>query len=799
MPGSPPASLALSPCPRAKEESPPSSTSFVYPPLDHSKSQFRVLQLAPGDPDDEITATIAIYSLRTLPDKYDDEPHLSELKAISEHLATAISTGTEVQLEELLRWERLHTELNEAYMMTFWDSWTTTTDSVPLPKTILRMKEMRTHFIDQLQRFQSISCEVDALQALINRLESIFPRSTSEEERWEPDPQRCRFYIAVSYCCGDQTIQELITLNNARVQIPASAARALRALRKRDLSLPFWIDALCIDPSNPKERSHQVLLMSKIYSTANHVLVRLENESESVIDLLLASELKLQHLRSCGPIQYDPGMLFEADSDISESLRDAGREYLALLLVYLKQPWFSRLWVYQEVLLSQEVWFHLGRLVVTWSYIRTAIEYYERFPLALGWRNGVNVNFLGPASPWCRRSLFDSTDIRSNSAQENIPFKYTPPSLTELLLDTIPLKCLDPRDKVYALLGLTSWSTQKKTLPAELEPDYTLPVGECMRNATLAAIRENTSLQCLTLPVWTKRKPSWVVPWHELEFSRNVSPDTTTAFQYDVRSLMPDCSGGRIVNMDILRQPNKLDSLFLEGYRVGRILQMSTAIELQDVEGLCFELRLRKVLQGLLGLLEGCQSQSSDITVIFMLALWRRVLEPSAFDSFDFGDTEALQKDVTAELGEKDVEDHVALGEQSRCHPDEGRRLRRLIDRLQVESHTTLDHESSLVKSSTKWNARYTDELDCSILNSRFYMHTVERSRDVRLITGYGPKDIQIGDEVIMLHGSKAPVVLRPEQSWWLWVGPSLPFMPELFTASCSEDAIEVFEIQRGS
>jgi hypothetical protein len=78
------------------------------------------------------------------------------------------------------------------------------------------------------------------------------------------------------------------------------------------------------------------------------------------------------------------------------------------------------------------------------------------------------------------------------------------------MLWTVPFSCLDPRDEVYALLGLTSWSTYRKKFSAELEPDYTLPIGECMRNATLAAIGEETSLECLTLPVWTKQRPTWV-------------------------------------------------------------------------------------------------------------------------------------------------------------------------------------------------------------------------------------------------------------------------------------------------
>lgn len=48
---------------------------------------------------------------------------------------------------------------------------------------------------------------------------------------------------------------------------------------------------------------------------------------------------------------------------------------------------------------------------------------------------------------------------------------------------------------------------------------------------------------------------------------------------------MPDCSGGRRVDTDILQRPNKLDSLFLEGYRFGKVSKVSQLIDMQKVEG----------------------------------------------------------------------------------------------------------------------------------------------------------------------------------------------------------------------
>jgi hypothetical protein len=174
----------------------------------------------------------------------------------------------------------------------------------------------------------------------------------------------------VSYCCGDQTILEDINLNDVSVQIPASAARALRGIR-RDQILNVWIDAVCINPGDPNERTHQVLLMSNIYSSACQTFVWLESEGEEAENLLTAGALDCQQQlqRHDLSVTTDLKALIYGDSELPESVRDAAWKLFASLLVYLKQPWFSRLWVYQEVLLSQKVWFQAGPVKLTWAII----------------------------------------------------------------------------------------------------------------------------------------------------------------------------------------------------------------------------------------------------------------------------------------------------------------------------------------------------------------------------------------------------------------------------------------------
>jgi len=70
----------------AKETSPSDPSPFVYPVLDRSKSQFRVLTLEPGNPGDDLTVAIATHDLLALPQKYNHELHLTQLAAIHENL-----------------------------------------------------------------------------------------------------------------------------------------------------------------------------------------------------------------------------------------------------------------------------------------------------------------------------------------------------------------------------------------------------------------------------------------------------------------------------------------------------------------------------------------------------------------------------------------------------------------------------------------------------------------------------------------------------------------------------------------
>ena len=57
----------------------------------------------------------------------------------------------------------------------------------------------------------------------------------------------------------------------AKVNVTCNLESALRHLRKQDVDIHIWADALCINQSDVSEKALQVRLMSQIYGNEKHV------------------------------------------------------------------------------------------------------------------------------------------------------------------------------------------------------------------------------------------------------------------------------------------------------------------------------------------------------------------------------------------------------------------------------------------------------------------------------------------------------------------------------------------------
>jgi hypothetical protein len=87
-------------------------------------------------------------------------------------------------------------------------------------------------------------------------------------------------YHRLSYTWGTGGAASELTLNGQLFPIRKNLEDALRSLRSEISKTTLWIDAICIDQENVRERSRQVACMHQIYEKADVVLVWLGEADE---------------------------------------------------------------------------------------------------------------------------------------------------------------------------------------------------------------------------------------------------------------------------------------------------------------------------------------------------------------------------------------------------------------------------------------------------------------------------------------------------------------------------------------
>ena len=96
--------------------------------------------------------------------------------------------------------------------------------------------------------------------------------------------QRTHLYEALSYVWGDphEILPIYVGENRLQLLITVNLHAALSRLRDHSFERIMWVDAICINQDNPKERGQQVQLMAKIYSNAHRVIVWLGEEAVEI-------------------------------------------------------------------------------------------------------------------------------------------------------------------------------------------------------------------------------------------------------------------------------------------------------------------------------------------------------------------------------------------------------------------------------------------------------------------------------------------------------------------------------------
>jgi len=271
-------------------------------------------------------------------------------------------------------------------------------------------------------------------------------------------------FEAISYAWGSHIPACYLhdAKSNSLVHITESLYLALKAMRYRDRSRILWADAVCINQSDNDEKSHQVKNMGSIYTTARRVMVWLGNEDFSEAFKALEGLEKASN----------NGM-----STANLELTDPVDNVMEAVLRIIGTPWFTRLWTIQEFVLAKDVRFCAGNQHISDEALDNAIN-------NVSFEDG-RLNITSSFAPESYNNFARVCNLFNFRATwHNFPYPSSQGmSLYECCrwVHTIPPKCADERDMIYALLGLVQE-------PPKIVPNYNLTVTEAFLEFTWSEI-----------------------------------------------------------------------------------------------------------------------------------------------------------------------------------------------------------------------------------------------------------------------------------------------------------------------
>ena len=381
-------------------------------------------------------------------------------------------------------------------------------------------------------------------------------------------------FTTLSYCAGDPKKTETIVVNGLEFNAFSNLGHALRQVRhfwkeKYDTQeLLLWTDQVCINQSNPNERSHQVSFMGDIYGSAIQVLVCLsvEGDRSGGIRWLQQFASEFREYK-----QNQPDNECASDSDDHE---DHGENFFlqkydgesfhcgwdTCVATIFKSPWWSRAWIRQEYLRSPDAYFLAANESAHWEAATEAVDifYNAAYGIDLFWDEEDRRTCPSSSrrsSDACQACLhaMDCSEFRyagkcastllnlKKKLEISMPY---PPNLLDRLKDMHLCETSDPRDLVYACFGISGQNYG-------LYPDYTSSIS---LQDVFIKVAQNVITHCKSLNILRRAYltrvgssrsdlPSWVPDWRNISRTQEGHFHTLPSRSTDFFTFHPDSRG----------------------------------------------------------------------------------------------------------------------------------------------------------------------------------------------------------------------------------------------------------------
>jgi hypothetical protein len=322
-------------------------------------------------------------------------------------------------------------------------------------------------------------------------------------------------YVALSYTWGSKDTPRFVLANGSEIRITANLAEAIDAIFPfaRERNMMFWADSICINQADVVERSRQVRLMNTIYRSAAIVAIWLgpaKHESDLAFDKMKEWKARFDQLKNdCGGSEELAVTSISSDDPFFIGSRDSEQQRaLEALREICRRSWWRRAWIVQEGTIADPTRNILfcGSRRIDWTHLRAALQITHH---ATHYRtSGMSVDF------------YDGMAIRLDGFRKDREAGCNI-SLLRVLRLIRAYDCEDPRDKIYAALGMAMDVDEN-----DIIPDYEKPTSAVYRDIVdfYVSKQDDHSLDILGY-VWRSARgtafehrpvsniPSWVPDW----------------------------------------------------------------------------------------------------------------------------------------------------------------------------------------------------------------------------------------------------------------------------------------------
>jgi hypothetical protein len=319
-------------------------------------------------------------------------------------------------------------------------------------------------------------------------------------------------FVALSYVWGDLEDVLPLPISDSTISATRNLHSVLDGLSASHFDHLLWIDALCINQNDPKERASQVALMGDIYSQAEYVLAFLSPDGQRF-------DLGLNYIEEAA---RNPDVHFEPSLSPHLKLQgfDATDKILQDSLIgFFAAPWWTRVWTVQEFLLARKVVFQCGGRLMDASVVQKSCRAWIHHANSCCWaaRRPIDGNVHGfldnPSEDNDGLTIYTAT-LRMKHLMDiaDSARLYTTDFLAAISLFRIR-HCSDPRDRAFGFLGLRLPGIDIRN---KLTIDYTVPTSVLYRDLAMALIEESQTLDVLShvlhdssVEKHTSDLPSW--------------------------------------------------------------------------------------------------------------------------------------------------------------------------------------------------------------------------------------------------------------------------------------------------